>query len=146
MSTATTFGPCRFCSDSGYSLSSAGPNVCPRCDTAISIIGKRPTGISEDDYRALILEVAAVADQVPQKPGEKFPAWRERAALALQVVRAGKPLPPHLLMPLSAATLAAIKDGKSISQILLIASTPPAKPAPVVAVKARADIDPRRKR
>jgi hypothetical protein len=114
--------PCRFCSSVRHELSTAGVDVCPRCDQALSLIGQRPAGISAADFRNLVLEVASVADFVPQQHAEKFPAWRPRVILALDARRKGQPLPSVLLRPLSDAALKAFQDGKSASAVVFTAS------------------------
>ncbi len=138
-------GPCTYCAATNYLLSLAGPSVCPRCDTALSILRQRPAGIADDQYRALVLEVAHVAGMFPKVPGELWPAWRERVILALQVRCSGRPFPAELHRPLSEGALAAIKEGNSLARVLMIAAQRP-QLAVIEVRKPRADQDPAKRR
>ena len=63
--------------------------------------------------------------------GELFPNYKTRVILAVQVRRQGRPIPASLREPLSLETQKAIDDGKALSHVLLIASTPRTQPSKI---------------
>jgi hypothetical protein len=120
---------CRFCGNTRHELSSIGPDVCPRCETAIGITGSQPPGVTFDRYRDVILEVVAATDLAPRGPGEPWPSYKSRAVLVLNARREGRTIPASLLKPLSLEMQKSIDAGNSLSHVLLLASTLPTKPA-----------------
>jgi hypothetical protein len=128
MSMTTFHEACKFCGSTRHELSSSGVDVCKKCDTGVGLIGARLAGISAADFRALVLEVAGVADLVPQHPTERFPAWRPRVILALDQRRKGQPIPEALLRPLSDGALKAFQAGQSASTVIFTASIPRMQP------------------
>src|SRR5258708_866095 len=98
----TTFvGPCVYCDARNFEMSIAGPSCCRKCYGALDLIGQRPFGISSEDFRILVLEMAAVVRALPQAPNEQFRDYKPRVIMAVNVMRKGQMLPPYLFVPLS---------------------------------------------
>jgi hypothetical protein len=137
MSQTLFAGPCRFCLATNYSLSSCGETVCPRCDTALSIAGPQPVGVTADQYRMLILEIGSIIGVFPQHQGEKFPGYKMRITLAVHVHRERRPFPESLQNPLSPEMQKSLAAGNNLSHVLAIATAKRAPPPPTEKTEVR---------
>jgi hypothetical protein len=127
----TTFDiPCKFCGQPILSITSTGLVACRLCDIAIGICGPKPADLPAENYKAVIVELAALAQLLPQGDKEKWPAYKTRIALMRDEQLKRRPIPDWLRAPLPPSAVNAAMEGLALHQVLAAAAPPK-----VVAVK-----------